>query len=466
MKTEFLKTLDYFEKLTKIPRGSTNRAPVRDFLCAFAREKGLRYRTDSADNVVIWKAAGKGYENRSPVILQGHTDMVCVKEEGYETDFQREGLKLCKEGDFLFAQGTSLGGDDGIAVAMMLALLESSMALPPLVCLFTADEEIGMIGAEALDMSDIEGNYLINIDSEEEGVLTVSCAGGSTAVLSLPYALQQQSGYVYEIAVGGLAGGHSGMEIGKGGSNACKVLGEVLAALPAHALVRLEGGEKENAIATAAKAAVLLKEPAQLQALCESIRAQHIEKEPHIGIHCTGGDAAQVKATDSTSTAAIEAALLAMPQGVIKMSAFDEKSVQTSLNLGVIEWAPGAADFTFCVRSSVKAEREALEKELAGIAARAGGTITISGIYPSWEYRENSALREAAVAVFERLYGKKPRIEAIHAGLECGLLLEKKSELDCISIGPQMYDVHSARERLSISSCERTMEYLVELLKF
>ena len=215
MSKDFEKVLRYFEKLTTIPRGSGNRAGIRDYLCAFARAHALRYRFDAADNVVIFKPAAPGYEHKIPVIVQGHTDMVCAAEQDYRIDFQTQALRLKREGDFLFAEGTSLGGDDGIAVAMMLALLESNMPLPALECIFTADEEIGMIGASALDMSDIHGKYLINADSEDEGVLTVSCAGGSTAVVTIPTESEQLQAHLYEVRISGLMGGHSGVEITK-----------------------------------------------------------------------------------------------------------------------------------------------------------------------------------------------------------------------------------------------------------
>ena len=465
MNKEFSKVLAYFKTLTTIPRGSENREGIRDYLCSFAKEHGLTYRTDSADNVVIRKPASPAYADKAPVILQGHTDMVCALAEGYTFDFLHESLHLEQHGDSLSAQGTTLGGDDGIAVAMMLALLESESELPALECIFTSDEEIGMIGADALDMSDIRGKYLINIDSEDEGVLTVSCAGGSTAVAHIPYTSEAVSGYAYEICIGGLTGGHSGTEIIKGGYNACKLLARVLEKLENYRLVSIGGGEKENAIAVAAKMRVVLPAPFDFAPLLAAIENACKGKEPAIVCGSTALGESEWQAMTSESTRAVANALTAFPQGIVKMSAFDESAVQTSLNLGVLEQTDTEIVFTFCVRSSVTADREALEEQLRRITAQNGGTLVLSGIYPGWEYKEDSVLRERAVQVYEKLYGTTPKIEAIHAGLECGVLLSKKPTLDCISLGPQMYDVHTPRERLSISSAERTWAYLLALIK-
>ena len=465
MSNHFEKVLEYFKTLTTIPRGSENREGIKNYLCDFAAARGLRYRSDAADNVVIFKPAAAEYADRAPVILQGHTDMVCALAEGYTFDFLTEALHLKQEGDFLSAQGTSLGGDDGIAVAMMLALLESDIPLPALECIFTSDEEIGMIGVDALDMSDITGKYLINIDSEDEGVLTVSCAGGSTAVVKIPYRCHSVNGVQYEITLSGLAGGHSGTEIVKGGYNANKLLGEVLKPLEDYAIISLHGGEKENAIAVSATVSLVVPHETDFTPVLEAIKAQCIAQDPDFYYTCRLLGNGTVQAMDKKSTAAVAGALSDLPQGIIKMSAFDPTAVQTSLNLGVLEQEESAVSFTFCVRSSVQKEREALEENIQTIAAAYGGTMALSGIYPSWEYKKDSVLREKAVETFEKMFGYTPKIESIHAGLECGVILSKKPELECISLGPQMYDVHTARERLSISSSERTWEYLLALIR-
>lgn len=464
MSKDFNKVLEYFEKLTTIPRGSENTEGIKNYLLDFAEKRSLRCRTDSADNVVIFKPASKQFEGKQPIILQGHTDMVCAKEDGYDIDFLTQPLTLQKDGDFLSAKGTSLGADDGIAVAMMLALLDSDLGLPALECIFTSDEEIGMIGATALDISDIEGKYLINADSEDEGVLTVSCAGGSTAVVSIPVNKEQSEGYLYEIGISGLAGGHSGTEIIKGGLNANCLLGEVLKELKEYKLVSISGGEKENAIAARAKMTLLFEEETDICPALEKVINENRGKEPGIKAECVFKDRGKQLCFDEDSTKRTASALISMPQGIIKMSEFDKTAVQTSLNLGVLEEKDGAVKFTFSVRSSVEKEREELENELGAIAEANGGSLALSGIYPGWEYKQNSVLREKAVEVFEKLFGYSPKVESIHAGLECGVLISKKPELECISLGPQLYDVHTARERLSISSAERTWEYLTELI--
>ena len=464
MSRDFERAVSFFETLTTIPRGSENCAGICRYLCDFAQQRALRYRSDAAHNVVIFKAASTGLEGKAPVILQGHIDMVCAAEEGCDIDFLHEGLTLERDGDFLSAKGTSLGADDGIAVAMMLALLDSDLPLPALECIFTADEEIGMIGATALDMSDLQGKHLINVDSEDEGVLTVSCAGGSTAVVTLPIKTETVTAEIYNVAVSGLVGGHSGMEIVKGGLNANKLLGTLLEKLPPCRLVSIGGGEKENAIAARASMRLAFEYPTDVKSVVKAVEGEFAAKEPQLQIICEDAGKQSCTVMDEDSSRRIKAALIALPQGIIKMSAFDESAVQTSLNLGVLEQDAQAVRFTFCVRSSVCEEREALEKRLADIAAENGGAMSISGVYPGWEYKADSVLRETAVRVFEQCFGYTPKIEAIHAGLECGVLLSKKPDLDCISLGPQLYDVHTARERLSLSSAERTWRYLVKLI--
>ncbi|MBR2590620.1 MAG: beta-Ala-His dipeptidase [Clostridia bacterium] len=464
MTANFETVLSYFKALTAIPRGSTNRAGIRDYLCSFAAAKGLRYRTDSADNVVIFKPPAAAYAQAPAVILQGHTDMVCACADGCTFDFLHEPLRLRQEGDYLFAAGTSLGADDGIGVAMMLALLESDLPLPALECIFTADEEIGMIGASALDMSDMAGKYLINIDSENEGVLTVSCAGGSTAVVTLPFTSMEAQAHLYEIEISGLRGGHSGMEIDKGGLNANKLLGDILQRIEAPRLVRMEGGEKINAIARSAHMCVACAEEIAIEDILKEAKIAVLSIEPQIQITGKYAGFGTVQVMEAAASARIITALAAMPQGIIKMSEVDTSAVQTSLNLGIIEQAEAAVSFAFSLRSNVRAEREALEQTLQNIARAGGGNMELSGIYPAWEYQKHSALRDTAVSVFRRMYGYAPKTESTHAGLECGVLAAKKEDLECISLGPQMYDVHTAREKLSISSAKRTFEYLVELL--
>lgn len=463
----FQKVLEYFKTLTTIPRGSENREGIRNYLCAFAKQKGLYFRFDDADNVVIIKEAAKGFENSEPVILQGHTDMVCAADEGADIDFLKDALKIKTEGDFIFAEGTSLGGDDGIAVAMMLALLDSDIALPRLECIFTSDEEIGMIGASALDMSDIKGRYLINVDSEDEGVITVSCAGGSTAVAVLPVKKEKITAHIYEVSITGLAGGHSGTEIVKGGLSANKLINKVLDNFDfgTFRVVNISGGEKENAIAARSKITLAFETEIDLNEPLSKLKEACALKEPDIKISSEYKGYNEVSALDEKSSDALKSELALLPQGIIKMSEFDKSAVQTSLNMGVIEQKKERVEFTFSVRSSVTEEREELENVIKEAIESEGGYVQISGVYPAWEYKQSSVLRAKACEVFERLYGYAPKPESIHAGLECGVLISKKPELECISIGPDIFDVHTSREKLSISSCERVWKYLLELLK-
>ena len=454
----------YFEELAAIPHGSGNTAAISDYCVAFAREHDLSVRQDSLGNVIIKKPATAGYENHPAVILQGHLDMVCEKAPDCMLDMVVDGLDLAVDGDWLYANGTTLGGDDGIAVAMALAILEAEdLPHPTLEVLFTVDEEIGLLGAAGLDGAELNGRMLINIDSEDEGVLTVSCAGGVRADITLPIKKIYNSWNTYKITVDGLQGGHSGVEIDKGRLNANIILGEFLNTLENYRIVRIEGGQKDNAIPRTATC--VLAATKDITPLGEPFAQAHrTESDPDLTVKVENAITENYTLTDE-STKRIVDFLTTTPNGIVSMSKDIDGLVQTSLNLGILNTEENAVRCGFGIRSSVDNEKSALLNKVKSVAETCGGTCDSYADYPAWEYRKVSKLRDTMCAVWERLFDTKAKVIAIHAGLECGILCEKLNGLDAVSIGPAMRDIHTCRERLSVSSTERVYRYVCEVLK-
>ena len=462
----------YFEKISSIPHGSGNTKAISDYLVSFAKEQGLAYIQDELNNVIIFGEATAGYEAHSPVIIQGHIDMVCQKDADCPLDMDKDGLDVTHDGKFVFANGTTLGGDDGIAVAYALALLaDKTIPHPPLEVVLTVDEETGMFGAAGIDLSMLKGRTLINIDSEEEGIFTVSCAGGARATITLPVERRAVYGPCVRLTVEGLQGGHSGVDIDKKRANANKVMGEFLSRvqkLMPLCITKLTGGEKDNVIPNRCEVTLVAlgmylerinDVAAQLQ---QEIREQY--DEPNALIYGDDVDALGGNALTTECSARVIALLNAAPNGVQKWSEDIEGLVQTSLNLGVAELADEFR-ITFAVRSSVNGEKQELLDKLQELARFSDATYSQTGDYPAWEYRADSNLRDTMVKVYSEMFANAPQVLAIHAGLECGLLSEKLPGLDCVSIGPEMHDIHTSRERLGIASVERTWNFILEVLK-
>ena len=462
----------YFEKLCSIPHGSRNTKLISDYLVSFAREQGLRYIQDESNNVILFQEGTCGLEDHPPVVLQGHMDMVCEKDEDCPIDMDREGLDVTHDGECVFARGTTLGGDDGIAVAYALALLaDRSIPHPPLEVIITVDEEIGMLGADVIDLSMLQGRTLLNLDSEDEGIFTVSCAGGARATIHLPVTRRVAYGPCVKLTVEGLKGGHSGVEIHQNRANANKVMGEFLSRVQQMmplSITSISGGSKDNAIPRSCTVNLVAlgmglerinDVAAQLE---QEIREQY--DEPDVKIYGDDVDAFGGNAIPTEQTAKIIALLCAAPNGVQKMSQDIEGLVQTSLNLGIVN-SGEEVKFVFSVRSSVNDEKVALLARLKELADFNDAGYSQMGDYPAWEYRADSPLRDLAVSTYEKMFGTAPQVVAIHAGLECGLLSEKLPGLDCISFGPQMHDIHTSREKLEIKSVERTWNFLLEMLK-
>ena len=462
----------FFEQMCAIPHGSYNTKAVSDWCVAFAKERGLEHYQDEMNNVILIKEAFAGYEEAQPVILQGHLDMVCEKAPGCEKDMARKGLDLAVEGDYIYAEGTTLGGDDGIAVAMALAALDDeSLPHPRLEVILTTEEEVGMDGAMALDVSPIRGRKLLNLDSEAEGVFTVSCAGGSMAACGLPVARAPFGGDILRVRVAGLTGGHSGAEIHKGRANANMLLGRLLRAMAAETELRLvsaDGGLKDNAIPVAAEAVVAAEDGRKAKAAAERMAAcfqtEYRRSDPMLTVTAEE-DAAAWQPMDASSTERTVCLLACAPNGVQTMSQDIHGLVQTSLNLGILKTGENAVTASFCIRSSVDSEKEMLKDRLACLLAQLGGGVSFSGEYPGWAYRPDSPLRELMTEVYREQYGREPKVEAIHAGLECGLLAGKLPGLDCVSIGPDLLEIHTPREKMSISSVQRVWAFVREVLK-
>ncbi len=462
----------YFEEICAIPHGSRNTKAISDYLVSFAKAHGLRYRQDESNNVVIFAPGTCGLEDHESVILQGHMDMVCEKDAGCPLDMAADGLDVTHDGCCIFAKGTTLGGDDGIAVAYALAILDdNTIAHPPLEVIITVDEEIGMLGAAAMDLADVKGRTMLNLDSEDEGIFTVSCAGGATCTVSLNAERKAVYGPCVRLSVEGLRGGHSGAEIHKNRANANKVMGDFLGRiqkLMPLCLTSFSGGSKDNAIPRACQATVVAMGiglerindiAAQLQ---QEVRETY--DEPEALVQAFDVDALGGNALTTAATADVISLLCAAPNGVQAYCPDMPELVQTSLNLGIAKLGDRFTA-TFSVRSSVNAEKEGLITKLKELADFYNGTYSQSGTYPAWEFKKDSRLRDVMVPIYTRMFGKEPKVLAIHAGLECGLLGDKLPGLDCVSIGPQMHDIHTSREKLEIASTKRTWDFLLEVLK-
>ena len=462
----------YFEKICSIPHGSRNTKAISDYLVSFAQEHGVRYEQDELNNVVMFQEGTCAYENHASVILQGHMDMVCEKDADCPINMDTDGLDIGHDDQWIFAKGTTLGGDNGIAVAFMLALLaDKTIAHPPLECIFTVDEEIGMEGAAGVDLSGFQSRTMINLDSEDEGIFTVSCAGGARSTICMPVQRRVVYGPCVKLTVEGLRGGHSGVEIHKNLANANKVMGEFLGRIQKImplCITKLQGGAKDNAIPRSCEATLIPLgiNVERINDIAEQLQVEIRENfdEPDAIVRGDNVDALGGNALTTESTAKVIALLNAAPNGVQSMSQDIEGLVQTSLNLGVMS-LDEELTLTFAVRSSVNQEKRDLLKRLEELAKFYDGTTAEMGDYPAWEYKKDSRLRDTMVSTFSRMFGKEPEVVAIHAGLECGLLSEKLPGLDCVSIGPDMQDIHTSREKLNIASTKRTWEFLLEVLK-
>ena len=471
------KVFHFFFEISKIPHGSGNTEALAEYCLNFAKERGLESYRDDYGNVMIFKDGTKGYEQSESVILQGHLDMVCEKRLNYPKDMEREGIDIISDGEYLHADGTTLGGDDGIAVAYILALLDDDgkIAHPPIEALLTSDEEVGLRGAHALDASRLKGKRLINIDSEEEGVLTVSCAGAVRVACAIPVSYEKTAAGICakKVTVRGLLGGHSGIDIGKGHRSAAIVLAEFLCELRKRYCVNiadLASGGRLNVISPTANAVICFdrsqaKEFESFLGEFNSwLKTACAETEPDALVTATDTEIPRECLNKACSDVVISALLLA-PNGISAISADIPFLVQTSSNLGSVSIEDGKLQLGFMIRSNTDYGKAETLQRLKCLMEQMGGEVEESDDYPAWEYKRTSLLRDVMVHTYEKMYGEKPRICALHAGLECGILSEKIEDADMVSIGPNMKNVHTPDEKLEIKSVQRCWEYLVLVLE-
>ena len=469
----------YFEEICKIPHGSYNVDKISDYLMEFAKEHHLEAYQDDEKNVIMIKEAAESKKDRPAIMIQGHMDMVAVKNPGATIDLEKDSLELAIDGDYVYAKETSLGGDDGIAVAYGLALLaDDSLELPRIELVITTQEEVGMEGATAIDLSPCKAMTMLNIDSEEEGEFIVSCAGGIRVATTIPVTsipLEDAEQYdAYEVVCQDFSGGHSGVEIIYGRANAIRVMNSFLicAKMSTDAKVAsVSGGLKDNAIPVSAKALLYVKKDMveefieAAETFNESINEQYGETDPKGNLSVQKivmKENPMVYSEESEKN--IITYISECPDGVQSMSESLDGLVQTSLNMGILEGTEDSVKATFALRSSVGEEKDALIKQMVSIGNKHHGSSELAGDYPAWEYKKESPLREHLLSVYKKQYGKEGKIVALHAGLECGILYSKKPGLDCVSFGPDILDIHTTRERLSISSTKRVWDFLLEVL--
>lgn len=465
----------YFEEICSIPHGSGNVKQISDYLVKFAEDHNIKYRQDELFNVVMWKDATPGYEDSETVVLQGHIDMVAVKDADCDKDLEKDGLDLEIDGDFVTAKGTSLGGDNGIAVAYSLALLaDDTIAHPALEVIFTSDEETGMYGADFLDVSDIKGRLFINMDSEEEGIFLVSCAGGVSVEARIPYTTEPITASIVEIKLDQFEGGHSGVEIHKGRVNTNNAMGRILLNVFQNVgmrLVTINGGEKDNVIANMTEAAIAVlpetvdKVKEIIQNTFNEIKEEHAVTDPNANLTLNVMEGQLIETFSDGATLATIIALVNVPAGVQRMNPSIEGLVQTSLNMGILRTEEKNVMMSFAVRSSSVSEKMYVVEKIKSLVEIFGGNVKEQGSYPGWEFKPDSKIRDIMVAAYKECTGKEALVEGIHAGLECGLFAEKMPGLDAVSFGPDMEHVHSTREKLSISSTERTWKLLIKALE-
>ena len=465
----------FFEEICQVPHGTFDTKRISDYCVAFAKERGLACIQDETNNIIISKPGTVGYENSEPVIIQGHMDMVCEKRPESNHDFKKDPLELYVEDGYVKAKDTTLGGDDGIAVAMALAILDSKdIPHPPIEAVFTVDEEIGMGGAENIDLSVLKGKKLINIDSEEEGILTVGCAGGFGYNTEIPVTRENAEGEKISIRIHGLLGGHSGEEIHRQRGNANKMMARLLyhiAEEKSYRLSEIYGGSKDNVIAMEAHAS-LVAAPEDTEQILAMIRnmedvwnAEFMGEEPGLTVKTETEKNTDTVVFSKDTTQKVVGYLKASPNGLKEYSRKVAGATETSLNLGVVSMKENGVEAAFLIRSAVDSRKQQVLEEVDAVTKAFGGTGTISSAYQAWQYKPKSELRPVMIEAYKEIYGKEPEICIIHGGLECGIFLGKRPDLDCVSCGPDVLDIHSYNERLDIASTQRSWEFLKLVLK-
>ena len=465
----------FFSEISAIPRGSYNNTAISNYLVDFAKNRKLEYIQDEHENVIIIKEASSGYEDVPAIILQGHMDMVCEKTPNSTHDFLKDGVEIMMDGDYIRANNTTLGADNGIALAYVLALLDDDdLKNPRLEAIFTTDEEVGMDGAIGLDVSSLKGKYLINMDSGEEGVLLTSSAGGLNGYCEIPIVRKSVEGLKVQININNLKGGHSGAEIHQSCTNAIKLLGRLLFELTQmidFKLVTLEGGQKDNVIPRNAYADILISEKSYddfakaIEALLNNYNEELAVSEPDLDIESKAMEKKEYECLDDFSFNKVLFYLINAPNGVQKMSHSFEGLVESSLNLGVANIEKEKAVFSHSIRSSINTYKKFISDRLDYLAYFTDGRYEVRAEYPAWEYKKDSPLREHMIKVYNELYGRDPKLAAIHAGLECSFFAGKIPGIDIVSLGPDMDDIHTPKEKLNISSTISVYKYIEKAIK-
>jgi len=466
-----------FAEIAKIPRCSKNEAAISQFILASARQLGLSGKVDAVGNVIVRKPALPGRETLPMVCLQGHLDMVCEKNKDTKHDFAKDPIDLVRDGNLLKANGTTLGADNGIAVAMSLAIMEDKkLEHGPLEFLFTIDEETGLIGASNLGSDFLVSKTMINVDSEEEGALYVGCAGGedTLGIWKAAYDPAPKTAVAAELKVTGLRGGHSGLEIHTGRGNAVKIINRVLTGLAdlGARISRIDGGDKHNAIPREADARVFIPQDSMKDAIAlvkkfnKTIKAEMKTVEKDLAITLEElPNVRKGKVFRRALQKKILRTISALPHGVIKMSADIEGLVETSTNLAAIKTTPKAVRIATSQRSSVDSEIIEICQTVASVFDLGGAEVEEGGGYPGWKPNLRSKILRIAKSTYKKLHGENPEVKAIHAGLECGIIGAKYPGMDMVSLGPNLADVHSPNERIEIESVKNVWEYLLEILK-
>ncbi len=465
-----IKGLNYFEEISKIPRGSGNREAISNYLADFGRSLGLKTVQDEELNVIIYKDATSN--SKKPVMLQGHFDMVCEKNSTKEHDFLKDEIKLIVDGDFIHADETTLGADNGIAIAYAMEILASKdLKHPPLEIVFTADEETGMFGAHGLDMSLFKAKRMINIDNEEEGVFVVSCSGGQRVDIQVPVNFDEENKNMsaYQISIGGLLGGHSGMDINKERANANKLMARTLFSLEKLTdmrIISVNGGAQDNAIPREAFIKVLVEKDFDIKAFVNDIgktfKDEYSMTDKNINLEVEEIENEKCLSKEDTKRAINS--LMLIPNGVQNMN-LAVNIPETSTNLGVVITESGKIVLRSALRSSKASKLSLLVDNFKSLADSVDGVCNANKSYPGWEYKEQSDIREVFVNTYKELTGKDAVIEAIHAGLECGIFASQIESLDIIAVGPDIFDPHTPKEKFDYKSMQRTFDLLVNVLE-
>ena len=466
----------HFDALRRIPRCSGNEKAAGDYVIEQAKRLGYPYKRDEVGNIVVRKPASPGKENAEGVVLQSHLDMVCEKNSDVEFDFTKDAIQVRREGDWLYANGTTLGADNGIGVAACLAVMEDqSLVHGPVELLFTIDEETGLTGASRLQPDFVTGRKLLNLDSEEEGVFFIGCAGGADTTFTIPVKKEPvKEGRTLKVRISGLKGGHSGIDIDKNRGNAIKFLARMLwnaaEKMPLR-LASIHGGNKRNAIPREIEAEVVVPEDqvdtfkSILDEVFSGLKQEYGSVEKEMTYEVKEADTPAKEAADVASTKKVIDVIYALPNGVLKMSADIPDLVETSMNLATIHSKNGEVELGISSRSSINAALEAARQQLRAMAELVGAQVEQPPGYPGWTPNLNSPILATVKTTYRELKGTDPEVKAIHAGLECGIIGEKFPGMDMISLGPQIEHPHSPDERVNIPSVKRFWDLLVATLK-